>query len=1231
MTAPPISSKEINVQPRPPRPRPGRRLTAIVLALASLILFGLELVYSGSARAEDPVKGDVEVHINEGFARLMFRLDQEVKADVSVTWPILVIKFAKPVNVSIDRLSGQAADYISAARRDPDGTTIRLALKRQFKINTTPAGDMLFIDLLPDNWTGVMPALPKEVIADLSQRAQVAERLLHKQRLDERQTRPPTIRVKVASQPTFIRYVFELPDGANAVPERDKGTFKLNFDRLIKWDLTDVLANLPPTLKTVEAGSDFDSTVVTFVLKGSPEVRNFHEGNGIAVDVGTGLLKPKSAAMDGMPQVAAAPAIAPPETVPVAKSAPAVQAKTPPPAQPPAERKAAAAAPLVAALAITMPVALAGHGQAPSKPAEGQPAASAALPPPQPPPDPNAPVVVNMHRSDDGLRVEFPFAVQTPAAAFLRADTLSLVFDTSAKIDLAALTSDAGQTIRGSAVEHEADGATIIRIRLARPQLASLIADGPRWIVTLGDSIINATRPLAVSRNLAGANRASITIPFADPRKVHRLTDHDVGDRLIVITALGPARGFVKAQDFVELRTLPSIQGVVVQPLADDITAQLSADKITLGRPGGLTLSSSAAGTAMPRGASTYQPLLFSHRLWSFDRQGKFNSREDELIRQAAEAPPFARYPARINLARFYLANDMSAEAKAVLDVALDGQRPGEADITGSVLRAVSNVMLDRPNEALTELSDPQIGNRLGAQVWRAVALARDGKWGKAYDTFKALGDATATMPLEFQQIAMQAELHSAIEVRDFSGAAKILSEFESIGVPATMAPSLAVLTGKLDEGLGRKQNALAAYQAAAKSADPAAAAQGRLHIIMLRLAAGELPRKDAIVQLETLTTVWRGDETEVEGLKLLAHLYIEDERYRAAFHVMRTATLVFPDSKFTRQIQDEATATFDSLFLTSKGDTLQPIDALALFYDYRELTPIGRRGDEMIRRLADRLVAVDLLDQATELLQHQVDNRLHGAARAQVATRLAVIYLMNHKPDKALAVLQSTRVEDLANELRDQRLLLEARAMSDLGRHDLALEVIADIHSHAATRLRADILWAAKRWEQAAEQIELLYGDRWRDFKPLNEAERNDILRAAIGYGLSDDAIGLARFRDRYAPKMANGPDAHAFDVVSMPIGTSSPEFRDVAQKVVGIDTLDAFLRDMKARYPDAAAPAGADGKDSSDAPPTPAKPQTTPAQAATPTDAVTPPAKAPPAAAPKPDVVPTGSISRK
>jgi hypothetical protein len=276
------------------------------------------------------------------------------------------------------------------------------------------------------------------------------------------------------------------------------------------------------------------------------------------------------------------------------------------------------------------------------------------------------------------------------------------------------------------------------------------------------------------------------------------------------------------------------------------------------------------------------------------------------------------------------------------------------------------------------------------------------------------------------------------------------------------------------------------------------------------------------------------------------------------------------PNSEMTRRIQEEAAATFDSLFLAGKGDGLPAIDALSLFYDFRELTPVGRRGDEMIRRLTDRLVSVDLLDQAAELLQHQVDHRLQGAARAQVATRLAVIYLMNHKPDRALATVTATRSPELPTEVRNQRLLIEARALADIGRHDVALDVIGNVEGREAIRLRSDILWAAKRWRESAEQIELLYGDRWRDWRPLNDAERSDILRAAMGYAIDADRLGMDRFAAKYAAKMAEGPDRGAFEVLSAPNSIDTIEFRQIAQTVAAVDTLDAFLRDLRARYPE-------------------------------------------------------------
>jgi tetratricopeptide (TPR) repeat protein len=1258
-----------------------RALTFIVVLLLTLAL--LAIAPLSAAPADEPIKGEVKAVNDGGFLRLMFQFDQAVEATTRVSGAIVIISFNKPVALAVERLNVNAPEYISAARRDPDGSAIRLALLRKVKLNTIAAAERLYVDLLPEAWKGPMPGLPQEVIDELVRRARNAESQLHQQRAADKQKKPPVVRVKVATQPTFVRYVFTMPGTVNVIPERADGRLTLNFDQQVAWDLADAKASLPPTLKSIESEVDFDSVAVVFTLSGMPEVRAFREERSIVVDIGLDGAKPKQSEEGGpaKPAVASggAPAISAPnsrlpktaaEILPPKTSAPppapvaaaeasqeAGPAKPVPEAVPPKQAERSQPAPEIVQPAMTAPapqVQAASEPAATTPPAPGaaqaasQPAPAATEPPPaaSPPPparkitspplaaaddairpkaNPNAVVVARTQQSGDRLRLELPFAAPTPAAVFQRADTLWLVFDTPAQIDLTALLADNDNGMREVLFDRGDDGAAIVRIKLARPRMASLEADGPAWIVNIADATTAETRPLAIARSIVGKNRASIAIPFDSARAIHTLKDPDVDDRLLVITALGPVRGFLKVQDFVELRALPSVHGVVIQPIADDIAAELGVDKITIGRPTGLSLSATALGQQQV--AVSFRAFTFDTQVWGFDRDAPFNARQSELIGLAASAPVSKRRQARFNLARFYLAKEMAPEAKAVLNVALTDQRASE-DVTGSVLKAVADVMLDRPDDALKELSKPQVGNQQDAPIWRAIALARQGRWAEARDIFKTVSAAVGALPIELQRMAMKEALRSSIELRDFNNAAHLVNDFETVGVTPDLEPTINVLLGRLYEGLGRTEDALASYRAAAVSSDRRAAAQGRLRETVLAFATGSMGRKDVINDIETLTTVWRGDETETEGLKLLAHLYTEDSRYRDAFHVMRTALLAHPNSDMTRKIQDEAAATFESLFLGGKGDALPPVEALGLFYDFRELTPIGRRGDEMIRRLSDRLVGVDLLDQAAELLQHQVDHRLQGAARAQVATRLTVVYLMNRKPDRALATLQATRVSDLSNDLRDQRLLLEARAISTLGRHDVALELIANINSHEAVRLRSDVLWTARRWREAGEQIELLYADRWRQFPPLNDGERSDILRAAIGYALGEESIGLARLREKYQAKFADGPDRRAFDVVTAPTGTNGVEFQDVAKKIASVDTLDTFLRDLRARYPESSAvsPAGTTGEgaslvpDKSDAPLA---------------NATTGPGSSPmppkPAASPlKPDKEPTGSIAR-
>jgi hypothetical protein len=1120
-----------------------RRNNVRVLLAGLALSFALSWAVPAIAQQQG-VRGEATITTTGGYGRIVIRTAAEVESQVRMTNGILVIQFRQPVTVAVDRLGTAATEYIGAARRDPDGRALRFALTQKVKVSSMTAGDRLFVDLLPESWSGEPPGLPREVVEELAKRANEAERAARQKiAAEEQQKKIPSVRVRVAAQPTFTRYIFELPELTGVTAERAKDKLTLAFGKALRFDLSDAKLAGDKTVAAIDAVGGSDKSEVQFKFGKATDIRTFREDSDYVVDVSPIDAKPDAKLEVKRPGAAGPLAdVTAPETVP---------AKT-------AEAKPPGAAPTPPA--ATMPKVAADEDPAPPPAPMKQPDAPAAHPA-----KPDRAVTAEMRRQGDNLRLYFPFAAATPAAVFQRADMLWLVFDTKAAIDIGLFSNDQSKTIH-SAVLTRDDDAQVVRLKLERPRLVSVDPQDNGWLINIGDAMLGQAKPLIVARNIVGPGRSSIAIPFAEPAKAHWLADPEEGDRLLVVTGLGPARGLMKAQDFVDLRALASAQGIAVQPFADDLKAELSVDKVLLARPEGLTLSDAVA----PQPQTMAHAMTFDSKAWQLDRDADYNKRQFALVRAAAEAPFTARNAARLDLARFYLSRQFYPEAKAVLDTMIADDRPTADDPAPLVLRAVANIMLGRVGAAQKDLANPVVGNQNDAPLWRALAFAHAGKWADARDAFRSVEGALGALPLELQRMALKDALRASVEIGDVANAASRLDDFKVVGLTAELEPAVSVLAGRLAERSGRSPEALAAYRFAAASKDAPAAAQGRLREIALRYSLGETNKADTIGALENLTTAWRGDETEVEALQLLARLYTEEDRYRDAFHVMMTALTAFPNSPLTRSIQSAAAKTFDSLFLAGKGDALPAVDALGLFYDFRDLTPVGRRGDEMIRRLAERLVSVDLLDQAAELLQYQVDNRLQGAARAQVATRLAVIELMNHKPQEAQAVLRATRTADLTNEIRVPRLMIEARALSDIGRHDFALEVIAGLEGRETLRLRADIYWASRQWQKAAEHIELLYGDRWKSFEPLNEGDRADMLRAGVAYALAEDKIGIARLRDKYAAKMAQGPDGRAFDVVTGGLGASSLEFREVAKIVASGDTLQGFLRELKTRYPE-------------------------------------------------------------
>ncbi len=1212
-----------------------RGLAASSRAAAGL-LFGalLLLFFSSGGFAAEPVRAEASLVSGGGYTRLLVKFAEDVGSEVVTAGSIIVIRFERPVDVSVDKLAEAVPDYVGSARRDPDGMAIRLSLSRKVTVNTMTAGERLFVDLLPDSWTGPPPNLPAELVRELAERARAAERELRQQRAIAESKKRPPVRVRASVQPTFVRFVFEMPDGVGVSSVLNEQKLRLLFTKALVFDLADAKLAAPPNVASVTQKVEGETSVVEIAMVGDVDLHSFREEKNYVIDVAfqqpdkppaptlPSMSDSRSAPPQHMAEKGATPMAPAP---PASAAAPEPMSDKAPPTTKPSTSEARSAPALADRSSEPQPKMAPVSEHLPPAPRE-VPAAGAELAPPKAEPpkmesSPKAEVSVSAElvakkpamQADDagassemksgsgasdvsvsrdsyGLHLTFSVPPGTPAALFRRADTLWLMFDSKKPINVEPVRGQGGNAVADVSVLPQEKGQAV-RFRLNRPQLPSLLGEdlptATYWTVTFADTVQTPSQALNAIRNIADPALANVSVPLPNAGLLHRFVDPDAGDVLMVVTARPPARGFIKRQDFVEMSLLESIHGVAIRPNSDDVTADVGPDKIVLGKPGGLTLS--PADTGSERAPTAVRPI-FDLGEWRRNQEGSFNTRLDALIAAegaASVAGAEPRAAARLDLARFYMARGMYPEAHGVLNLSLSDTRVGSEDPGTLIVHAVASILMGRPERGLKDIDNPAIGNNHDSQLWKAMASVRQGKWADAREKFKSSEFAISSLPIDLQRIVVADAMHASIEVKDYPGASKRSSELDVIGVAPEQKAAIAVLRGRLAEALGHDKDALDDYKFAMASSDRRAATEGKLLEIALRQKRDEISQEDCLRELETLAVTWRGDALEVQTLEMLSRIYADTGRYAESFAAVRIANQLAPNLQITRQGQDAASALFEQLFLGPKGDDLPPVEALGMFYEYRDLTPIGRRGDEMIRRLADRLAAVDLLDQAAELLQYQVDKRLEGAARAQVAARLAMVYLTNRKPERAIDALRSTRIADLSGELRQQRLLLEARALSDVGRHELALDIVSNITGKEAIRLRSDIYWAARQWRESAEQIELYYADRWRDFKPLSAVEKSDILRAVVGYALAEDVIGLARFREKYLPLMS-GEDRIAFETAAKPVGSSGADFAQIAKMAASVDTLEGFLRDMRARYQDATMRANVSGMSKADPAPT-------------------------------------------
>ena len=812
------------------------------------------------------------------------------------------------------------------------------------------------------------------------------------------------------------------------------------------------------------------------------------------------------------------------------------------------------------------------------------PAAPAPAPPPAKPdarPDPTpAGGVVKMTAALDGrsLLLRFPWRAPLGAAVFRRGEAVWMVFDAKARLDLSEAPHGLAQMRKMQAVS--GDGFTAVRIVVPPATLASARAEGGTWTLALGPAVTEPATPVRLGREDA-AGPAVLTAQVAGTTGVFWVQDPVVGDRLAVVTALAPAKGLVDPRRFVDAQLLASTQGLAVRPVADDLQVSADGDVVRIGRPEGLALSpastplrTAAAPADLPVPAAL--PALIDFQGWSKTGPGGFTARYDALLDAAAQETAKGKaggVQARLGLARFLIGTELAPEAIGVLNMIAKAQPVMMNDPEFRGLRGAARAMAGRYKDAQADFSSPALAEDPASSLWRGYVAAKLGDDAGAREQFAAGASALAQFAPKWRARFAVAHVDAALGAGDLGGARAALAAAQSVTLPPAEADATTLAAAKVADALGRTDQALGLYDAVSKASYGALSAPALLRATEIRLDRGQMPAKDAVAILDSLRYRWRGDATELETVRALGRIYLDQGRYREALDAMRSAGQRLTDTPAAIGLQADLAKAFKGLFLEGGADGLQPIQALALFYDFKEFTPIGAEGDLMVRRLARRLVDVDLLDQAAELLKYQADNRLDGAPRAEVSTDLATIQLMNRKPEQALQAINGSRTTLLPKALVAERRIIEARAWTQLGQYDHALEILGKDKASEAADIRADIAWKQRDWALAGKLLEARLGDRWKKDGPLAPEDETRLLRAGAAYSLVGDDAALARLRGRFGKMTERARAPEAMRVALSGTGPEAAKATDFARAVSDADTFAGWVQRMKQRFRDRAA----------------------------------------------------------
>ena len=1090
---------------------------------------------------------------HDGYGRMVFDWDAPVGYSADIINGELVVRFDRPVAGDFRAVVRPLAKYLRSVAVSADRRTATFPLLRRVEVKAFAGNNnSVVIDLTEPSMAAagapeeeVPPAPPKRLPGTPPPSGPAPAATV------------PNVEARAGEHGTYNRLVFDWSGPVSYSVDKQGSRATIAFARPAKIDVTAFQSGLPADITVVSADTAAKGLTVVLSVPANARLRHFISGDKVVVDVvrsanaaapaSEGLTVPLAPPPGGDVTVPSLKPLKPEESPKLPVESLTAPTAGPSPIKPIPQPKAARQAP--------SPEAPPAPGKAP--PAEPAPAAAKPAEP-APAAKPQVPTKV--------FSLSIAWDKPAAAAVFQRAGYLWLVFDRRQEVDVALERRLGGEAVV-SLEQLPNREATVVRLVVQPEYVPSVRRDGLLWVI---DLMNQAAQPREVIPVIAPANLPTgigITLKVADAGSVVSVPDPEVGDVMRVVPVIPTGAGVYPGRDTPDLDLLPTYQGVAIVPHVDGLEIKSTRGGVTIGTMSGSGLRLSSGPAGGPKEGKGGPAAIFDVAAWKRGGANNFAAEQRIVTNGLIGLPPARRAMAHMQAARFFFANGYAAEALGYLTAA-GAEEPTLVDTAAwRALHGASELLMAHWDLAVADLDNPQLKDDEESQFWRGAAHAGSGDISADAERALAIGlpflkDYPHRLKWPLASIAAAA----AVAVGDDQMAQQALDVLDRDEASKVEIAERDYLHGIHEEMAGRYEKAISNFDSAAEGDNREYRARALFAEAELLLKTGKITAKEAADRLDRLRFAWREEPFEFSlGLR-----YAELQRgagdYPAALRSLQSLVNNFPDDKDAPKAARMMSEMFDKLYLEGAADAMSPVSAIGLYDEFHELTPTGPKGDEMIRKLADRLASVDLLDRAADLLKNQVNYRLSGLDKARVGAQLALLDLLNRQPQGALDGLLASEVDGLPDDLKLQRRHLKARALADLDRVPEAVQVLAGDNSAEGALLRAEIHWRSQSWADAATDFESLVPRPERG-ATLDAASAKLVLSWATALVLAADERGLAALRRNYAPAMAGTDYKEGFALLTSALDRDVPDMPAIAGKIKEAEAFQSFMSNYRKR----------------------------------------------------------------